>query len=190
MQAKKSRGGGGSERSWELEEIQQLIDVLIERGVDEFELERNGLRIRIRRGAGAASNIPGISVAPSAVVPIPAAIPRAPAAASPAPSAPAENHSSAAPAEASAEETTDELHIVKSPMVGTFYNSPSPDAAPFVKLGDVVRVEQVLCIIEAMKLMNEIESDVAGEICRVYVESGQPVEYGQSLFAIKPSHKR
>jgi len=75
-------------------------------------------------------------------------------------------------------------------MVGTFYSSPSPDSDAFVKLGDVVKVDQVLCIIEAMKLMNEIESDVAGEIVRIYVEDGQPVEYGQSLFAIKPSHKK
>ena len=74
--------------------------------------------------------------------------------------------------------------------MGTFYNAPSPNAPAFVKLGDVVQVGQVLCIIEAMKLMNDIESEVAGEILRVYVENGQPVEYGQSLFAIKPSHKK
>jgi acetyl-CoA carboxylase biotin carboxyl carrier protein len=82
------------------------------------------------------------------------------------------------------------LHIIKSPIVGTFYGSPAPNALPFVKLGDVVRVGQVLCIIEAMKLMNEIESEAAGEIVRTYVESGQPVEYGQSLFAIKLSLKK
>ena len=74
--------------------------------------------------------------------------------------------------------------------MGTFYNAPSPNAPAFVKLGDVVQVGQVLCIIEAMKLMNDIESEVAGEILRVYVENGQPVEYGQSLFAIKPSYKK
>jgi acetyl-CoA carboxylase biotin carboxyl carrier protein len=80
--------------------------------------------------------------------------------------------------------------VVKSPIVGTFYSSPSPSAPPFVKVGDEVQVGQPLCIIEAMKLMNEIESDAAGEIVRIYVENGQPVEYGQSLFAIKPSRKK
>jgi oxaloacetate decarboxylase alpha subunit len=74
--------------------------------------------------------------------------------------------------------------------VGTFYAAPAPNAPPFVKLGDVVQVGQVLCIIEAMKLMNELEAEVAGEIVRVYVENAQPIEYGQSLFAIKPSHKK
>jgi len=79
---------------------------------------------------------------------------------------------------------------MKSPIVGTFYAAPAPDAPPFAKIGDVVQLGQVLCIIEAMKLMNELESEVAGEIVRIYVESGQPVEYGQSLFAIKPSRKK
>jgi acetyl-CoA carboxylase biotin carboxyl carrier protein len=79
---------------------------------------------------------------------------------------------------------------IASPIVGTFYRSPSPDADPYVEEGDYVRKGQVLCIVEAMKLMNEIESEVAGEIVRIYIENGQPVEYGQSLFAIKPSHKR
>ncbi len=79
---------------------------------------------------------------------------------------------------------------MKSPIVGTFYSSPSPNAPPFVKVGDAVQIGQVLCIIEAMKLMNELEAEVAGEIVRVYVENGQPVEYGQSLFAIEPAHKK
>ena len=78
---------------------------------------------------------------------------------------------------------------MKSPIVGTFYAAPAPNAPPFAKVGDVVQLGQVLCIIEAMKLMNELESEVAGEIVRIYVESGQPVEYGQSLFAIKPSRR-
>jgi acetyl-CoA carboxylase biotin carboxyl carrier protein len=86
-------------------------------------------------------------------------------------------------------ETLEDVHIIKSPIVGTFYSAPSPSAPPFVNVGDVVQVGQPLCIIEAMKLMNEIESEVAGEIVRIYVENGQPVEYGQSLFAIRPSHQ-
>ena len=93
-------------------------------------------------------------------------------------------------ADSSPQESTEDLYIIKSPIVGTFYNAPSPNAPPFVKLGDVVQVGQALCIIEAMKLMNDIESEAAGEIVRIYVENGQPVEYGQSLFAIKPSHKK
>jgi acetyl-CoA carboxylase biotin carboxyl carrier protein len=87
-------------------------------------------------------------------------------------------------------ESSEEVHIIKSPIVGTFYSSPAPNAPPFVEVGDAVQVGQPLCIIEAMKLMNEIESEVAGEVVRAYVENGQPVEYGQSLFAIKPSHKK
>jgi acetyl-CoA carboxylase biotin carboxyl carrier protein len=87
-------------------------------------------------------------------------------------------------------ESSEGLYIQKSPIVGTFYAAPAPNAPPFVKSGDVVQVGQVLCIIEAMKLMNELESEVAGEVARIYVENGQPVEYGESLFAIKPSHKK
>ena len=82
------------------------------------------------------------------------------------------------------------LHEVKSPIVGTFYESPSPGAPTFVKVGDQVEVGQVLCIVEAMKLMNEIESDVAGEVVRQIAQSGQPVEYGQPLFGIRPSRKK
>jgi len=87
-------------------------------------------------------------------------------------------------------ESAEDVFIIKSPIVGTFYASPAPNAPPFVKLHDSVQVGQVLCIVEAMKLMNEIESEVAGEIARIYIESGQPVEYGQPLFAIMPSHKK
>ena len=95
-----------------------------------------------------------------------------------------------AAAEAAPSEPTEALHIIKSPIVGTFYSGPNPTAAPFVKAGDVVEAGRVLCIIEAMKLMNEIESEVAGEIVRVFVENGQPVEYGQPLFAVKPSQQK
>ena len=155
------------------QQVQALIDLLEERGLEEFELERAGLRIRIkRRSSGLA--------APVFESYLPAANPeRAPAAES---------------AEAAAAEemalTAEGVHIVKSPIVGTFYAAPQPDAPPFVKLGDAVEVGQVLCIIEAMKLMNEIEADVAGEIVRVYVENAQPVEYGENLFAIRPGKKK
>lgn len=177
-----SRGREGSEQSWDLKEIQRLIDVLIEREITEFEMEKGGLRIRIKRGNVHAGN-PASGAASLAAAPFPSPVPA---------SAPLVSAAVAAapPPIESAAESSEELHIIKSPIVGTFYGAPAPNAPPFVKLGDVVQVGQVLCIIEAMKLMNEIESEAAGEIVRVYVDSGQPVEYGQSLFAIKPSHKK
>lgn len=184
MPAKKPRGGGRAARSWDLKDIQRLIDLAIERGIDELEIETDGLRVRIKRGGSSAA----IAAAAPGAVPFGTAILQSPAA--PMAAANQSGTHSPAPVEESVEEGTEELHIVKSPIVGTFYNAPAPDAPPFVKSGDVVKMGQVLCIIEAMKLMNEIESDVGGEIVRIYVESGQPVEYGQSLFAIKPSHKR
>jgi acetyl-CoA carboxylase biotin carboxyl carrier protein len=184
---KNTRPPGSTGRPWELNNIQKLIDLIIEREIDEFEMESNGLRIRIKRGSSAASA--SAQVAPS-LVSLPAAIVQAAAAPTTTPVA-GQTETRAAPvAETPTEEVSEELHIVKSPMVGTFYNAPAPNAAPFVKPGDVVKVGQVLCIIEAMKLMNEIESDIAGEVVRGYMENGQPVEYGQSLFAIKPSHKK
>jgi acetyl-CoA carboxylase biotin carboxyl carrier protein len=97
----------------------------------------------------------------------------------------------AAPTAAPASVTVSEdLHTIKSPIVGTFYAAASPEAPPFVKVGDVIQVGQVVCIIEAMKLMNEIEADVSGELVRVLIENGQPVEYGQGLFAIRAAKKK
>ncbi len=184
MPGKNPRKAAGSEPAWDLKEIEKLIDLLIDREITKFEMERDGLRIRISRGRGSkdameASFQPGgpyLGRMPE----VPPAPPRPPA-------GPAEPRAAAGEAPS---ESTDGLHIIKSPIVGTFYGAPSPNAPPFVKPGDVVQVGQVLCIIEAMKLMNEIESEEAGEIVRVYVENGQPVEYGQSLFAIKPSSKK
>jgi acetyl-CoA carboxylase biotin carboxyl carrier protein len=158
-------------------ELKELIDFLIEKDISEFEMERGDVKVRIKRGGDASS--PLITHAmPIASVPIaaPAAVPVAHV-----PSAPVSTPPAAPPA--SAEE---ELHQVKSPIVGTFYESPSPGSLPFVKPGDEVAAGQVLCIIEAMKLMNEIESDVSGEVVKVLVSNGQPVEYSQALFAIRP----
>lgn len=164
-----------------LKEIKELIDTLIEKDIAEFELERGNEKIRIRR-ATSSNGVPQISFA--SVTP---SLPMAPAAL---PGAAPE--SGRVPAVAPVSETAapgvqpqEELHIVKSPIVGTFYGSPSPDAAPFVQVGDAVEVGQVLCIIEAMKLMNEIESDAAGIIERRYVSNQQPVEYGEALFGIR-----
>ena len=171
---------GSTERSWNLEEIQDLIDLLTKREINEFEMERSGLKIRIKRGNARAETLggypePSLNGSAHAYEPRPVTEPQ--------PSAPAQ-------AEVRAPESAEGLHIIKSPIVGTFYAAPAPNAPPFVNVGDTVEVGQVLCIVEAMKLMNEIEAEVGGEIARIYVENGQPVEYGQSLFAVKPSLKR
>ena len=158
----------------DLPEVERFLDFMHKHSLEEFEYERNGLRIRLRKASavtpvavlGAAAVQPSTTEA-SAPVPEPAA---------PTPSRPA----SEGPAE--------DLHVIKSPIVGTFYGAPNPGAGSFVTLGSRVEVGQVLCIIEAMKLMNEIESDAAGEVARIFVENGHPVEYGQPLFGIR-SHR-
>jgi acetyl-CoA carboxylase biotin carboxyl carrier protein len=167
----------------ELKELKELIEFLKESKIGEFDLERGDLKVRLKFAQDAppapAVDLAGLNRLLSAT-PAPASVPAIQAVASPAPAA--------APAAASA--PVDEnagLHIVKSPIVGTFYESPSPGAPAFVKAGDTVEAGQVLCIVEAMKLMNEIESDVAGEIVKRFVQSGQPIEYGQPLFSVRPS---
>src|SRR5215472_9242375 len=160
-------------------ELKELIDFLIEKDISEFELERGDVKVRIKRGVDASAPIltHTIPMTPVPMASVPIAAPTvAPAVHAPAvPTAPPP----AAPPE-------EELHQVKSPIVGTFYESPSPGSLPFVKPGDQVAAGQVLCIIEAMKLMNEIEADVSGEVVKVLANNGQPVEYGQGLFAIRP----
>lgn len=158
-------------------ELKELIEFLIEKDIAEFELERGDVKVRIKRGVDAgvspAAEMRYVHVAPPSA--LPAEYP--PASAAPAAAA-------AAKPKTAAEETG--LHEVKSPIVGTFYEAPSPGAPAFVKVGDAVQVGQVLCIIEAMKLMNEIEADVSGEIVKRLVSNAQPVEYGQVLFLIRP----
>jgi len=159
-------------------ELKELIEFLIEKDIAEFELERGDVKIRIKR-AGEHTVVHAHGEPRFyAVPPAPGATPELGAvpvvAASPAPAPPA------APAPEQG------LHTVKSPIVGTFYEAPSPGAPPFVKAGDNVEVGQVLCIVEAMKLLNEIESDVAGEIVKKLAVNGQPIEYGQELFVIRP----
>lgn len=159
-------------------EIKELIEFLIEKDITEFELERGDVKMRIKRGQEV--HMVSAPVAPMVAAPIAAPVAAAPAnttgavaPAGPAPVAPV------APAE------EEGLHIVKSPIVGTYYEAPSPGAPPFVKPGDRVNAGQILCIVEAMKLMNEIESDVSGELVKILVANAQPVEYGQPLFAIR-----
>jgi acetyl-CoA carboxylase biotin carboxyl carrier protein len=161
-------------------ELKELIDFLIEKDISEFELERGDVKVRIKRGADSAAPVIAHTM-PIASMPLPVPVAAsAPAAA--APSAPAATPPAAAPPAAAEED----LHQVKSPIVGTFYEAPAPGAPPFVKPGDQVAAGQVLCIIEAMKLMNEIEADVSGEIVKALVNNGQAVEYGQPLFAVRP----
>ncbi len=143
------------------DEIKELIQLVVESGIAELEIERGGERVRIRRTLESAQTTAAFS-APAAIVET------SPPAAPPTP-APATNE-----------------HIVKSPIVGTYYESPKPGDPPFVKVGDSVEPGQVLCIIESMKLMNEIESEVAGTVVAKLMESGRPVEYGEALFAIRP----
>ena len=163
-----------------LKEIKELIDTLTEKDVAEFELERGNERIRIRRQ--------GVNSAPQiAFAPVAPAMPVAAAAGTAASHSPAPSASAAAPAPAAEIPAADtNLHLIKSPIVGTYYDAPSPGAPPFVQPGDIVEAGQVLCIIEAMKLMNEIESEVAGVVEKRFVTNQQPVEYGEALFAIRP----
>jgi acetyl-CoA carboxylase biotin carboxyl carrier protein len=158
-----------------LNELRELVEFLKANEIAEFDMEQDDLKVRIKfAGEPVAAPAGGFDMAQlsrlMASAPAAASVPAVAAVASiPAPAA----------------EVEEKLHEVKSPIVGTFYESPSPGAPAFVKIGDQVEVGQVLCIVEAMKLMNEIESDVAGEVVRRIAASGQPVEYGQPLFAIK-----
>ena len=165
-------------------ELKELIEFIIEKGIAEFELERGDVKVKIKRAVEGASYQDARFLAVPQAVPIamPAVtLASAPASATAGPPA-ASEISAAAPAAPAPEE---DLHIVKSPIVGTFYESPSPGSPPFVKAGDKLEVGQILCIVEAMKLMNEIECDVAGELVKKLVANGQPIEYGQDLFAVR-----
>jgi len=152
----------------DIQDLQQLIEFLKEHGVAEFDLEREDVKIRLKFAQPVA---PVVSFSPSAAVaaPLPVQV-AAPAAVAVPATAPAADEG---------------LHIIKSPIVGTFYGSPSPGAAPFVSTGERVEKGQVICIVEAMKLMNEIEADASGEVVKVLATNGQPVEYGQPLFSIR-----
>jgi len=144
-------------------EIKELIDLVAERGLAGLEIERTGFRLRIEGGRPAVGNGAGellTAAAASGAAALPA--------------------SSAAPGEA-----PEDVHVVTSPIVGTFYRAPSPEADPFAAVGERISKGKILCIIESMKLMNEIESDVEGEIVAVYARNGQPVEYGEKLFGIR-----
>jgi acetyl-CoA carboxylase biotin carboxyl carrier protein len=160
----------------DLHEIKQILEMMREHELTEFQLERENVKLRLRKSSApewpaSMPQMPQLTYAP----PPPAAVP-----------APVPAPEAAAPVLVAANEDVD-FAIVKSPIVGTFYRSAEPGAKPFVETGQQVKKGQVLCIIEAMKLMNEINADIDGEVVKVYVENGQAVQYGERLFAIKPA---
>jgi acetyl-CoA carboxylase biotin carboxyl carrier protein len=159
------------------EEIERILELMREHDLAEFELEGEGLRLRVRKGPGGAPQVTSqvASAAPLPLAGMQAVHQQTPPALPP----------SSATGPIAADDTELELAVVKSPIVGTFYRSSEPGSAAFVDVGDRVKKDQVLCIIEAMKLMNEITSEYEGEIVSVYVENGKPVQYGERLFAIK-----
>jgi len=165
--------GSSSFANPEIGQIEQLLRFMSEHNLEEFEYSRGDLRIRLKKPGPS----PVAAPRPAAEIIVPAAFPATPP------------NSAEAVAEAELRGGED-LFLVKSPIVGTFYGAPSPGAEAFVKVGMHVDSGQTLCIIEAMKLMNEIESEVSGEVLRIFAENGQPVEYGQPLFGIRPSRKR
>jgi len=166
----------------DLVQVERVLDFMASHGLEEFEYAHGGLHIRLKRAVAARTLQPG----GQATAEIGADVTLAEAAAGP---AGASEGGLTAPAPRAAP-PKEELHLIKSPIVGTFYAASSPEASPFVKVGDTIQAGQVVCIIEAMKLMNEIEADLGGEIVGVLAENGQPVEYGQTLFALRPARKK
>jgi acetyl-CoA carboxylase biotin carboxyl carrier protein len=165
----------------DLNHLRELLDLVKEHDLAEFEVEHDGLRLRVRKNGGAAHMV--VAPAPAAPVSV-AAGGAAPALAAAQPPTAAGAPAAQAATEAAADAEI-ELAIVKSPIVGTFYRSSEPGSASFVEVGATVKKGDVLCIIEAMKLMNEIDSEYDGEVANIYVENGQPVQYGERLFAIR-----
>ena len=157
----------------DIKEIKAVIDLMRKNSLTEFEYEKDGTKIRIQRGPDGKPQVftssPNLLATPT-LVPIPTALPSAPLAPSPTPTPPAES-----------------LPTINSPMVGTFYGSPAPDAPAYISVGTAVTPESVVCIIEAMKVMNEIKAEMSGTITEILVESGKPVEFGKPLFRIRPA---
>jgi acetyl-CoA carboxylase biotin carboxyl carrier protein len=164
----------GKESRMNIKEVKDLIHEVLQSDISEFELEHTGTRVRLKRGFGRDSAVPTPIPSQSLITSV--SIP------------PASTQKQTAQLTDSADDAeSDAFHIITSPIVGTLYSAPSPGSGSFVQVGDHVKEGSVLCIVEAMKLMNEIPSDVDGEIVRIYVENGSPVEFGQKLFAIRPS---
>lgn len=179
MAARKEQSESTAKASVNMEELRELIALLRDNGLAELELEREDFRVRLRREGvlGSGDHVQYIAA------PVPVSVPNPDAAPAAAPASPPAANPGAQPAAAAAPDQ--DLHMITSPIVGTFYRSPSPTADAFVKIGSNVAPESVVCIIEAMKLMNEIQAEASGEVVKIYVENGQPVEYGQPLFGIR-----
>ena len=163
----------------DFEQLKQILNLVRDHELSEFEIEHEGLRLRIRTDAARVQAVTATPPAPSSDGAVPAAGPHSTN------SPGGGSQTAGAPDTADAADTEIELAVLKSPIVGTFYRSPEPGAPAFVEIGSMVKTGQVLCIIEAMKLMNEIDSEYDGEIVSIYVENGQPVQYGERLFAIR-----
>lgn len=174
---RRRRGSIGAESSVNMDELRELIQLINENDFSEFELEREGFRVSFRRGVE-LSEASSAGFSPARELTASSAVSAGEAAASAVPSHPG------AKAQTEASEDQD-LYIIPSPIVGTFYRAASPNADAFVKIGSRVEPDTVVCIIEAMKLMNEIQAETTGEVAKIYVENGQPVEYGQPLYGIK-----
>jgi acetyl-CoA carboxylase biotin carboxyl carrier protein len=156
----------------DINDLKEILRILEEQAITEFELEQDGVKLRVCRTAPAPVTAPPAFPSPA---PAPAAAPIVPL------------ESVAAPVPIALPKAAADEAVIKSPIVGTFYRSPDPNSPPFVSVGDTVRLGQVLCIIEAMKLMNEIEAEMVGEVLKVHVENGQPVQYGEPLFTLRPT---
>lgn len=157
------KGSTGEGASFNMNELQALAELVNEHGFTDFEFENENIRVRLSKMTSAPMVHAASAAAPAA-----------------APAAPAASTASEVPADPDAG-----LHKITSPIVGTFYRSPGPDKDPYVSEGSVVSAETTVCIVEAMKLMNEIQAEVSGEIVKIYVENGQPVEFGQALFGVR-----
>jgi acetyl-CoA carboxylase biotin carboxyl carrier protein len=178
MKSKKSSKPSTNEKfaDTEIQHIEHLLNFMTSHNLEEFEYSRGDLKIRLKKpsaNSGPSRQLSAPEIIIAGAVPALATAP-----------------SAAAPPPATEARSTEDMHLVKSPIVGTYYESPSPGAEAFVKVGGYIENGQTLCIVEAMKLMNEIESDISGEVLRIFVENGQPVEYGQPLFGIRPSRKK
>jgi acetyl-CoA carboxylase biotin carboxyl carrier protein len=187
--AKKSKAepSVGAPVGIDLAEVERILAFMGKHDLEEFEFEREGIRVRLKKASAPVPLSAWTSAVAStaASAPSPSGSPVASRAASATSSAP---KGSAPPAAETA--VAEDVHVIKSPIVGTCYLAPSPEAEPFVKLGTHVKVGQALCIVEAMKLMNEIEADVAGEVVKIFAENAHPVEYGEPLFGIRTVGKK
>jgi acetyl-CoA carboxylase biotin carboxyl carrier protein len=183
---KQSQSSEFSVPGMDLGQLERLLSFMSEHGLEEFEYAHGDLRIRLKKASTPPSASPNraLPAAPEFVVP------GTPASAAPVATGAAPAVSEPSAAASSVSSPADDLHTIKSPIVGTFYASPNPESEPFVKAGDMVEAGQTVCIIEAMKLMNEIEAEISGEVVRILVENGQPVEYGEPLFALRPTGKK